>query len=534
MTSTNDIAICFILTLIQSIYSQTTKPPNIIFVVADDLGWDDMSYSISHQVISPTIAKFRSEARLLEYYYGQPVCAPTRTSIHTGRYPCHTGINTNIVASYSYCPSFNTKYLPLILREYANYTTHAVGKWHCGYYKWRCTPTFRGYESFFGYYTGGEDHYSHTIGKIYDFHLENGINCGKNCSVHYTSAFGHYATYYFTDQATEIIKNHSRSDSGRPLFLYLAYQNVHLPAEAPPKYLAEYNVTQKSANNRTIHCAQATTLDASFKNVTDVLAQLGYLNDNTGNTVIIFTSDNGGLPVSNGGGYNWPLRGGKIDLWEGGTRLQAWLWATKDIMKNKDKLGGGNYTQLSHVVDWLPTLVEGAAGVKISDLNLNYTLDGVNQWEGLIGDDDNVNDKYFGYRDNIWYGHDMPPSKQVGNNTAYRSGWMKLFNGTGGTYNGWYYPPPLGNGSDLYEKYMGSMGEVLLYNISNDPNEYKDLANDTNYATIVQQLWKEMVDVQETCIQLVNDSTCPKQTYELITIPDTNETMEALIPWCGE
>ena len=115
--------------------------------------------------------------------------------------------------------------------------------------------------------------------------------------------------------------------------------------------------------------------------------------------MIIYTSDNGGLPVAEDGGYNWPLRGGEIDIWEDGTRLNAYIWATKDIMKNRDILGGGNYTQLAHIVDWFPTLIEGAAGIKINDLDLNYTINGVNQWDAMIGnDDDKINDKYFYYR----------------------------------------------------------------------------------------------------------------------------------------
>eukprot|EP01084_Bolivina_argentea_P014015 26219_1 len=531
MFSRNMMLLCWLSALIHFACSQSNKPPNIIFVVADDLGWDDLSYSFSHQAKTPNIAKFRSQARLLENYYGQPVCAPTRTSIHTGRYPCHTGINTNIVATYSYCPSFDNKYLPLILREYGNYTTHMVGKWHCGFYKWRCTPTFRGYESFFGYYTGGESHWYHTEGQYYDFHWENGTNCGENCSIAYTEAYGHYATYYFVERANNIINDHKKSNSNKPLFLYLAFQNVHLPAQAPEHYLAEYDVTQQSANTRTIHCAQATTLDAGFGNVTDLLQKLGYLDDD-GNTLIIFTSDNGGI-VGKGGGYNWPLRGCKTDIYEGGTRLNAFIWATKDIMKNRDSLGGGNYTQLAHVVDWFPTLVEGAAGIKISDLGLNYTIDGVNQWEGMIGNDEHPKDPYFNYRDTIWYGHDMGPQKTVGNSTAIRHEWMKLFNNTGGQFPDWYYPPPLGNKTIGLHEYVGDVDGAFLYNLSSDPFERKNLANNSNYTDLVQELWDMMVNVEKTCIQLENDTNCPAQTWPNVTIAGTNQTIGTWAPWCG-
>ena len=111
----------------------------------------------------------------------------------------------------------------------AGYESHAVGKWHAGFYKWEMTPTFRGFSSFVGFYSGGEDYFTHEAGGAYDFRRDPQPNCGKGCSQVNWQDKGVYSTTVFTREACSVISKHPFSKE--PLFLYLAYQGVHAPAQ---------------------------------------------------------------------------------------------------------------------------------------------------------------------------------------------------------------------------------------------------------------------------------------------------------------
>jgi len=107
---------------------------------------------------------------------------------------------------------------------------HAVGKYHLGFYKWEATPTFRGYESFRGFYGGGEDYYTHIHSGYYDMRDDQGERCGPNCSRVAWDWDGKYSTTMFTGAAVDVIEKHDPLE--KPLFLYLAYQAVHVSAPA--------------------------------------------------------------------------------------------------------------------------------------------------------------------------------------------------------------------------------------------------------------------------------------------------------------
>jgi arylsulfatase A-like enzyme len=103
------------------------------------------------------------------------------------------------------------------------------------------TPTWRGFQSFYGYYGGGEDYFKHDSRNAYDLRRDNGANCGKGCSHLAVEDYGNYSTHLFTAEAVRIIQKHDTSPGAAPLFLYLAYQAVHAPDEAPDSYVAPYS-----------------------------------------------------------------------------------------------------------------------------------------------------------------------------------------------------------------------------------------------------------------------------------------------------
>merc|ERR1712228_368469 len=322
-----------------------------------------------------------------------------------------------------------------------------------------------------------------------------------------TELYQKYSTEAFTDRAIEIITNHSLYEQDKPLFLYLAYQTGHYPDACPSKYIAINNDTIQDPQRR-LYAGMLSCMDDGIKNITDTLQKYGYLNDDDGNTIIIFASDNGApVPMGNvtkdgsNGGYNWPLRGGKDSIWEGGTRVTGIVWGTKDVIP--ESVRGGEYTQLMHISDWYPTIL-AAAGIDEHSLNLNYSFDGINHWNGIVGNY-NKTDLFFAFRKNLYYGYDVSP---LFGNIAFRSEWMKVLNGSGGNPRGWYKPPELS--VDVHIENDDPIQPYPLYNLQSDPNEYHDITeNNTN---IVDQLLQQMIQIKETGVaQSEDEAGCPPQ-----------------------
>lgn len=279
--------------------------------------------------------------------------------------------------------------------------------------------------------------------------------------------------------------------------------------------------------------------DEGIGNITTTLQKYGYLDKNT---IVIFSSDNGGpIPDDHGGdnigSSNWPLRGGKHGIWEGGVRVTGVIWASPDLISRNVPTIGKNYTQLMHVVDWLPTLAT-AAGIDYKQM-INDS-DGISHWESIKSGNQNENDKYFGVRDNVYIGLNDPNGGPY-NDTAFRYKWMKVYNGSGGWPFEWYAPPQmdeehngtlyypiyhhLNNQSDNYTNYTATPS-YPLYDIENDPTEHFDIsANNTNE---VNQLISMMQALENTGVPPAkNDPSCPPVTHPNSSVGPIWD------PWCG-
>nr|KAG5699858.1 hypothetical protein BaRGS_034632 [Batillaria attramentaria] len=264
--------------------------PNIVFVLADDYGFNDVGYHGS-EIQTPNLDRLAGEGVKLENYYVQPICTPTRSQLMSGRYQIHTGLQHDIIwATQPNGLPLDSPTLADKMRE-AGYATHAVGKWHLGFYKEEYLPTRRGFDSFYGYLTGSEDYYTHFRcdslhkgpgGSSYDENF-----CGydlRDNEVPVKTAAGKYSTQLFTDRAINLIKNH---DTSKPLFLYMAYQAVHSPLEVPDKYTWDYYDIQDK--HRKIYAGMVSCMDEGVGNLTQALQDAGMWN----NTVFVFsTGDN--------------------------------------------------------------------------------------------------------------------------------------------------------------------------------------------------------------------------------------------------
>ncbi|XP_072142228.1 arylsulfatase B-like [Dermacentor andersoni] len=330
-------------------------PPDIIFLLADDLGWDDVSFHGSSQIPTPNLDALAADGVILNSYYAQPACTPSRAALMTGLYPCRTGMQgLAIDVAEPWALPRHLRILPQYLKD-LGYQTHLVGKWNLGYYTESLTPTFRGFDSFYGYYNGDEDFYTHSI-----TYLKEGLNgslillpvsCGKYLRV-------------FTDVFCDT----------QPLFLLLSYQAVHGAdleghLQAPQQNVDKFSYIGEE--KRTIFAGMADAMDESVGEVFKALSVAGMLQ----NAVIAFSSDNGGIPFGAHGSrsFNWPLRGAKGVLWEGATRSAAFVWSP--LLDSRRRVSH----ELMHITDWLPTLYSIGGG----DVKSLGTMDGFDMWRHL-------------------------------------------------------------------------------------------------------------------------------------------------------
>ncbi|KAK7103388.1 hypothetical protein V1264_018294 [Littorina saxatilis] len=425
-----------------------SSQPNIIFILADDLGWSDVGWR-NPFMPTPTLDKMATEGMILNQSYVQQTCSPSRAALMSGRYPYHIGFQHETVsANHVFHLPNDQLIMPEALKK-LGYATHMVGKWHLGFCNWRYTPTYRGFQSFYGYYNAAEDYYTHIQKHGYDFRDDDQVD---------KSAVGHYSTNLFTDRAIRIINDHNTS---QPLFLYLAYQAVHEPLQVPQWYLDQH-CSSIVDNDRKIKCGMVAALDEGVKNVTDTLKQRGLMD----NTFIIFSSDNGG-PVR-AAASNYPLRGSKITIWEGGTRAAAFVYAPSLLQKTNS-----SYEELIHITDWYPTLVEAAGGGS-SVAN----IDGVSQWKNLLSGGS-------GPRHEFLYNMD-----EVTNSSALRQGRFKLVQGYPGNPNGWFVTPELEKlvnaTTDEIHNGRGHSPPYQLFNLNRDPEERNDILD--SHQDVFQQM----------------------------------------------
>jgi len=397
-----------------------SKQPNIVFILADDLGWDDVGFHGSMQIPTPNIDALAYDGIILNNYYVQPICTPSRSALMTGKHPIHTGMQTDVICeSEPYGLGLNEKLLPQYFKE-IGYKTHIVGKWHLGYFDEKYVPTNRGYDTHFGYYQGCGDYFDHTYSNGDRTRNKWGLDFWNNTKV-VKNCYGKYSTELFAEQAEKIIAEH---DDSKPLFMYLPHQAVHsgnpvTPLESPWQYLKGLgHITQEK---RRKFGGMLTALDSAIGNVTRALAARNMLN----NTIIAFSTDNGG-PAA---GFdmnmacNWPLRGVKATMWEGGMRGAGFLWSPL-LQKS-----GYVSEHMMQIFDWVPTLLR-PAGYDMASLPAE--VDGMDLWHSL-----STNSK--SPRTEMLHNIDPGFSGKAVARYALRVGNMKIIYGHQ-AMSGWYPP----------------------------------------------------------------------------------------------
>ncbi|MGF1583067.1 MAG: arylsulfatase [Gemmataceae bacterium] len=331
-----------------TVADEVKKRPNILFIMADDLGWNDVGYHDSIIKTKNIDALAKSGVRL-EQFYVMPVCSPTRASLITGRYTIRYGLQTGVVRPWArYGLPLNERTLAAVLRD-AGYFTAISGKWHLGSISKEYLPLQRGFDYQYGHYLGALDYWTHKREEGLDWH-----RMGKALREE------GYTTNLIGNEATTIIKKHNFQKN--PLFLYVPFNSPHTPLQAPEKYIAQYQDVKNK--KRRIYAAMVTCMDDNIGRIVEVLKDRGEYE----NTLIIFCSDNGG-PITLGAS-NTPLRGSKGTLYAGGVRVVAFA-----VWPGKLKAGSVNNEPL-HMVDWYPTLIKLGQG----KLKQKLSLDGSDIW----------------------------------------------------------------------------------------------------------------------------------------------------------
>lgn len=343
--------------------AQMASKPNIVFIIADDLGWADVAFH-GGNAPTPHLDELAREGIELTHHYVAPVCSPTRTGLMTGRFWSRFNVTTPQNAR---ALRWDTVTLPLALKS-VGYDTCITGKWHLGS-KPEWGPNHFGFDHSYGSLAGG-------VGPRDHFYKKGEFSVTWHRDEKLVTEEGH-VTDLITKEAIQWLG--SRTET--PFFLYAPFTAVHLPVKEPAEWLAKVptGITGDVARH---YAACIMHLDDAVGRIIDTLERTGKRD----NTLLIFTSDNGGSTAENAGqtyppddypkgnlpGNNKPLRGEKSSVYEGGIRVPT-------IASWPGKLKNGKCEVPLHIADWMPTFCALAGYTAREDLK----WDGTNIWPAL-------------------------------------------------------------------------------------------------------------------------------------------------------
>ena len=345
----------------RSIAGETDSEPNIVLIVADDIGWGDVGFNGRKEWSTPNLDRLAKEGRVLaRCYTAAVVCAPSRASFLTGKATIHSGVRANDVDLPAEEVTIAEALKPL------GYRTGLFGKWHSGRPRTGqiepVHPIDQGFDEFFGY-RSAEHAWEKFPTKLWEGQREVSVSG--------------YIDDLITDRGVDFV----RRNSGRPYFLYLAFVATHFHVAAPQDEIAlhkgKFEEVDAEMPLKATYAAMVTRLDRNIGRLLETIRQL----DRSRDTLIVFTSDHGATFESGNGGTsaaldsNRPFRGQKRTLWEGGVRVPGLAWWPGRIPAETT---GEEIVQL---IDLLPTFVAAASG----RVEPAWHVDGINLldvWRG--------------------------------------------------------------------------------------------------------------------------------------------------------
>lgn len=438
--------------------SATPQQPNILIMVADDLGWADVGYH-GGNIDTPSLDLLAQQGVRLNRFYTTPICSPTRAALMTGRDPIRLGVAYGVIFPWDNIGVHPDEHFMPETFQAAGYQTAIVGKWHLGHAQMTYHPNNRGFEHFYGHLhteVGFYPPFSNQGGK--DFQ-RNGVSIDDQG----------YETYLLADEVSRYIRERDRE---RPFLVYMPFIAPHTPLDAPVELQDKYKnietdlplarsrqtddtrliskvMLQPSA--RPMYAAVVDAMDQAIGRVLDTLDQEGIAD----NTIVLFFSDNGGAAYSYGGANNAPLRGGKGETFEGGIRVTS-------LMRWPAMLEPGQiFDQIMSVMDVFPTIAD-AADVRPGN---SFALDGRNMWPALKSGAEVPLDAP------LIFGSEIPIYGNF-NFAAFNEEWKLV--------------------QEVQQEQIAITVTNYLFKISDDPYEYNNLA--AVYPDIVENLSKAILD----------------------------------------
>ena len=428
--------------------------PNVVVIVADDLGWADVGYH-GGNIDTPSLDRLAEQGVQLNRFYTTPICSPTRAALMTGRDPMRLGVAYGVIMPWDNIGVNPAEHFMPESFGAAGYQTAMVGKWHLGHAQMTYHPNERGFEHFYGHL--------HTEVGFYPPFANVG---GKDFQVNGVTADDEgYETYLLADEVSRYIRER---DTQKPFFIYMPFIAPHTPLDAPAELQEKYkdidtdlpparsNQTDSTRriskmlmreSARPMYAAVVDGMDQAIGQVLNTLDEEGL----SGNTIVLFFSDNGGAAYSYGGSDNAPLRGGKGETFEGGIRVVS-------LMRWPEKLQGGQiFDQVMTVMDVFPTLAD-AAGV--DPLN-TFEFDGSSLWPSISEGAMHTRE------DMIMFASEIP---------IYGSFKLTAFDNT------WKLV------QEMEQDQLSTTVTNYLFKIADDPNEYNNLA--AEYPDIVVSMSK--------------------------------------------
>ena len=424
------------------------KQPNIVIVVADDLGWADVGFH-SDRIPTPHLDRIAREGVELDHFYVFPMCSPTRAGLMSGRYPIRFGMARAVIPpwrNFGLDPSEVT--LPEVLAKVGYEQRGVFGKWHLGHNNTKWHPDNQGFTHFHGHYNGAIDYFDLTREGERDWHVNETASGEQG-----------YSTDLIASAASRFIAKHAKGAA--PYLCYVPFNAPHSPFQAPEKYLkkfahlAEGTVKGKNANKRQKVAGMVSCMDDGIGQILRAIDDSGEGDD----TLVWFFSDNGG--VSAIADNNLPLRGNKLDVWEGGVRVAAAIrWPSGGIH------GGKKVSVPLSCIDVLPTLAKLTAGESSTSLG-NKPFDGRDVLDVLQAKRRQLDRELYFY-----HGQAGEDKEKIAIRTAE---WKLLING-----------PNIASGEWKTAKH-----DRFLFRIDRDPSETTDLLS--RHPEVAARLAKKLV-----------------------------------------
>jgi len=409
--------------------------PNILYMIVDDFGYNDVSWN-NPAMHTPVLAQLAEEGVILDKFYSQPRCSPSRAALLTGIYPYKMSIQRGNISPFR--PSglatvFPT--LPELLKE-SGYSTHLVGKWHLGYCHEDYLPTRRGFDTFFGQYGQQTDHYTRV--DVQNRHIGAGYDLRRGENVTYEGA-GVYSSKLWAQETVALLDK--LDEKNQPWYLQVAFTAARAPFQAPDRFMEMYDKRKHGKfakiefDLESVRKGMVSAVDEAIGEIVAKLKNTGKYN----NTIIIFSSDNGSADSN----ANLPFKGVRGHLTEGAVRVPAFVHSPLLGVSRQ----GTRSEEMVHITDWFPTILS------LARHGGNISTDGLNIWPVIAGGEK-------GERDTIVYNLDMDDQSGNFQFGIRKEDWKLL----------WGHPEKFTVHKNPKRQH------VELYNLSLDPFEENDVS----------------------------------------------------------